>query len=508
MSNSAEVIDLFAGPGGLAEGFSAFGDRKGNRPFNIGISVEKDPSAHRTLELRSFFRSFGDDVPNAYYDYLRGDLTRAELFERFPLNAEIARAETLNGPRELGTNSDDLIIFRAIRQNLKATRDDSVVIGGPPCQAYSVVGRARSRGISGYRPEKDRRHFLYQEYLRILAMASPAVFVMENVKGILSSQINGLKLFPRILEDLINPAKSLRKGRGPRYMIYSLVNRKSDTIDPVDGNYIIPSEDYGIPQARHRVILLGVREDIRRVPSILRPVRRKVTAADVIGNLPRIRSRLSGSSDSSLTWQKAIHDIAKTVSHALVESELSGRTATDAAKAATHIKSYGGRFIEAEQRVLHNAALNRWITDKRIGGYINHMSRSHMISDLQRYLYCTCFAKQMHGLSPRAYEFPRRFAPKHRNWNSGDFVDRFKVQAANRPSSTITSHIAKDGHYFIHYDPAQCRSLTVREAARLQTFPDSYFFEGNRTEQFTQVGNAVPPLLARQIAQVVWELLV
>ena len=130
-----------------------------------------------------------------------------------------------------------------------------------------------------------------------------------------------------------------------------------------------------------------------------------------------------------------------------------------------------------------------------------------MVSDLGRYLYCACYAAQKDGVSPRSRDFPEVFAPSHESWESGKFADRFKVQAKDKPASTITSHISKDGHYYIHYDPAQCRSLTVREAARLQTFPDNYFFEGNRTQQYVQVGNAVPPWLATQIASIVYELI-
>ena len=133
-----------------------------------------------------------------------------------------------------------------------------------------------------------------------------------------------------------------------------------------------------------------------------------------------------------------------------------------------------------------------------------------MKSDLHRYLFAACFAS-VEGRSPSLSDFPRDLLPDHDNVSealaTGHFSDRFRVQLADLPSTTITSHISKDGHYYIHYDPAQCRSLTVREAARLQTFPDNYFFCGGRTAQYSQVGNAVPPLLARQIAEVVYNLL-
>lgn len=134
-----------------------------------------------------------------------------------------------------------------------------------------------------------------------------------------------------------------------------------------------------------------------------------------------------------------------------------------------------------------------------------------MASDLARYLFSACFAHSS-GYSARLDIFPPKLLPEHSNVHvegleAIPFKDRFRVQCRNEPATTVVAHIAKDGHYYIHYDPAQCRSLTVREAARLQTFPDNYFFAGNRTEQYTQVGNAVPPLLAHKLAMVVRSLL-
>jgi len=148
----------------------------------------------------------------------------------------------------------------------------------------------------------------------------------------------------------------------------------------------------------------------------------------------------------------------------------------------------------------------KWLIDRRIGGVTLHDARHHMPTDLRRYLFASWYAR-IHGISPKIADFPWWLRPAHENVpeavKEGLFADRFRVQIKGKPATTVVSHISKDGHYYIHYDPTQCRSLTVREAARLQTFPDNYYFEGPRTAQYQQVGNAVPPLLAHQIAGLV-----
>jgi len=171
--------------------------------------------------------------------------------------------------------------------------------------------------------------------------------------------------------------------------------------------------------------------------------------------------------------------------------------------------STGGEFVPSDSVRSENPELDAWYGGSDLGGVCNHAAKSHMPSDLARYLFCSSFGETF-GRSPKLEDFPDALLPNHMNARPGDgseaiFSDRFKVQLWDQPSATVTSHLAKDGHYFIHPDPSQCRSFTVREAARVQTFPDNYFFCGPRTAQYQQVGNAVPPLIAKRIAQCVFE---
>ena len=502
------VIDLFAGPGGLGEGFASLSDAEGARRFEVKVSIEKDEVAHRTLSLRALFRSFPKNgAPDCYYDYVKGKIRREQLFAH-PDAAEAGR-EALAEARcaELGKTPHQTIdawIRKAVGE-----ASEWALIGGPPCQAYSLAGRSRLRPGNAEAFEADKRHFLYTEYLRIIKLFSPSVFVMENVKGMLNSKHGGSPIFDRILSDLRSP------GNGSTYLVRSLV---VDGDEPKPLDYLIESEKFGVPQCRHRVILFGVRSDVARaMPSHAREAGKfklkasgkRVSVAAALSGLPPLRSRLSVREDTHRLWRSALKAAPESLRlwRMPIRTQVEGMMAK-AWEVAEAYESHGSRFDDRPIALgdALSPTLRKWIHDPRLGGVTQHEARSHMESDLHRYMFAACFAR-LQGYSPKLGLFPPKLLPDHANMESDaiPFVDRFRVQLAGEPSSTVVSHICKDGHYFIHPDPAQCRSLTVREAARLQTFPDNYFFEGNRTQQYHQVGNAVPPWLARQIAEVVFD---
>ncbi len=514
MSERVPVADLFAGPGGLGEGFASLADF-----FRIELSAECSPSAHKTLRLRAFKRALEENGGGGledYYQYIQGR-THSPFSSATRDAWEKAEQEAMC--ITLGNPDDDKRFSDALdARNFGAA--NGVLIGGPPCQAYSLVGRSRNRGIAGYVPEKDDRHFLYREYLKLIQHYRPAVFVMENVKGILTSRVGGKRIFHQILKDLVEPDTALdRDSNGPGYRIHSLADPKAvfracDDPEAISGHaFLLHSEDYGIPQTRHRIFLIGVREDIKAEPGILK-MRPPVTAGEALADLPPLRSALSRK-DSEAAWRDNIHKRIETLCG---EARRQGRgeMAERLQYVGTRIrkgKSLGRGGLRCPKprgpELPEHSELAEWWNDPELQMVLNHEARSHMPSDLGRYLYASVFA-DLYGRSPSGaadFGLPS-LAPNHANWTTGKFADRFRVQLRNEPAKTITSHISKDGHYYIHHDPGQCRALTVREAARIQTFPDNYFFEGSRTEQYHQVGNAVPPFLARQIAVLVKDLLV
>ena len=515
------VIDLFAGPGGLGEGFSAY-EYSGEQPFQVKLSIEKDPAAYQTLRLRSFFRKFyRDQVPNAYYDYLRQvDIPESErlnkLFSRYPEQDKQVKREARLA--ELG-KKDPHTIYKWIQEAL-AGYDEWVLIGGPPCQAYSIAGRSRNRSNANYYAEKDHRQYLYLEYLQIIAEHQPAIFVMENVKGLLSATLKNQHIFERIYEDLQEPGKALkREGRlihasaackPSQYKLYSLV--KPDEVSNLNlSDFVVHMEKFGVPQARHRVIILGIRDDINIPPKTLEE-QSLVTAHKVLFGLPKVRSRLSREEDSADAWRDSLNKMAKCswfASPQIAEEKKIHEKLSIALKKIRHSAGRGGEFMPYDAIDIDYEP--EWFLDSRIEGVCNHITRGHIVGDLYRYFYAACFA-EVKGQSPKLKDFPADLLPAHKNAKraangSPIFSDRFRVQIGDRPATTVTSHISKDGHYYIHPDPTQCRSLTVREAARLQTFPDNYFFCGPRTSQYVQVGNAVPPFLARQIADIAHDVL-
>jgi len=267
--------------------------------------------------------------------------------------------------------------------------------------------------------------------------------------------------------------------------------------------------------------LLGIREDIKSIPSILTPSENKIKLKTILRDLPKIRSGLHRSfilSDIIEGKKKRYYEKVIDSDENWLEITSSFRKEIASWNGFVNIGSnntflvpkngIGSEFVKCNTPYKNNPYFD-WYNDPQLNGACNHVSRSHLIQDLKRYMFASIFTKTNNRF-PRLCdyeEYSKDLLPDHKSVNTGKFADRFRVQLPNEPATTITSHISKDGHYFIHYDPKQCRSLTVREAARIQTFPDNYLFCGPRTAQYHQVGNAVPPYLAKQIAEIVLNIL-
>jgi len=539
MKNNIPVIDLFAGPGGLGEGFSCAG-------FDITLSIEMDPVACKTLRLRKFLKLFNNkNVPELYYEVVKEEKPLSAIEKRYPEKWASACKKVLQA--EIGIDNE--VIYKKILDSLKGyDTKNLIVIGGPPCQAYSLAGRSKRLGLGDkynqkfknlfngeeinkldaklklkkitdkinntntsvkdiillkeleiYISEKikdfytDSRHLLYEQYLKIIEYFEPAVFVMENVKGINSATLptkNKQKV--KVLDKILNDIDDLDYKT---FAIGSDKNKPPSLFDNRD--FLIKCEDYGIPQKRHRVIIIGIKNNNINVEN-LQIEKEVVSVKDMIFDMPKIRSGLSKEIDTYENWLGTI------------EKQVNEKNINKLKETINIIKDNGALnrglpFIKNTFRK-NNHKVKTWIYDENLNGVIQHTSRSHMNSDLVRYLYSSWFSKK-NECPTKLSDWPINLKPMHKNitelngkLSSNSHIDRFKVQEWNKPSNTITSHISKDGHYFIHPDPTQCRSFTPREAARMQTFPENYFFFGGRTLQYHQIGNAVPPYLAYQIA--------
>ncbi len=492
LSVAIPVVDVFAGPGGLNEGFSSVND---GGAFETVLSIEMEDSAIATLRLRATVRgirkSGNSSAVTQLKKFLNKELALHEFYKHEAVAPHHLHAEFEVQQFKLSEDSrakSDALIRERLTDGSGEIPGQWVLIGGPPCQAYSLAGRSRRTNDETF--EDDHKHFLFKEYLHIIEEFRPSVFVMENVKGMLSSKNKGQHIFELLQHDLEN------FPNGVKYNLHSMV---VDTgllaVAPQD--FLIRSEDYGIPQKRHRVIIVGVRSDLGGArPETLTPVPR-ISVRDAIADLPRLRSGVSKPRDpEGILWDDIWSRYHNEVKHR---------------PSVTRLEEYLNA-AGAKPRNEAAAELRAWLIEHKPAKLWNHEARSHMVSDLHRYTQLASRAQAApynSTSSPKVRELDKKYWPQHKNFTqeNAPFADRFRVQVWDAPSTTVVSHIAKDGHYYIHPDPAQMRSLTVREAARLQTFPDDYIFLGNRTQQYTQVGNAVPPLLARQIGESIAQML-
>lgn len=404
-------IDVFSGAGGLSEGFF-------NCNFNPVAHVEMNAYATETLKTRScyyYLKKTGE--LQYYYDYLRGEISRDELYEAVPEEVldTVINAEISDKTYKKIFNRIDSIMQK------DGVEEIDVLIGGPPCQAYSLVGRASAPGGM----EKDPRNDLYIQYARFLNRYKPKLFVFENVPGMLTA----------------------RKG-----LIWKRIQQRLKTVGYNMDYRLVNSHDFGVLQNRKRIIIIGWRKDLNlRYPNFPY-IKFNAIVNDILSDLPNLQP---GGENNEY-----VANPSKYLSVTGIRDE--NDILTD----------HQTRNIRDVDREIYRIAIEMW----------NNNHGRLRYTDLPEEL-------QFHN-------------------NNTSFLDRFKVVEGDMESAhTMLAHISKDGHYYIHPDIEQARSLSVREAARIQSFPDNYYFEGPRTAKFIQIGNAVPPLMAKGIAEAIAELL-
>lgn len=400
-------IDLFAGASGMSEGFIKAG-------FNPISHIEMDKDACDSIKTRAVYHYLiKEGKEKVYIDYLKGDISREELYGQVP-------KEVLDSVLNIEITDDSIkSIFSKIDTLLQGEKVD-LIIGGPPCQAYSLLGRHQEN------IENDPRNKLYIQYGRFLKQYDPKAFVFENVPGLLSANkgqhFKNLKAYFRKLG----------------YEVYH------NTLD---------ASDYGVLQARKRIIIVGWKKDIDFAFPEIEKTDKGFTVNDIFKDLPKLKPG-------------------------------------DALKVANYT-------------IAKNEYLEKFELRNGVDFVTQHISRPHNERDLK--IYKTAINKWNKNEERLKYPDLPTELKSHKNETS--FIDRYKVVNGGGVSHTVVAHIAKDGHYYIHPDIKQCRSISVREAARLQSFPDDFYFEGSRSAAFKQIGNAVPPLMAYAIAKSINELL-
>lgn len=417
MNQEFSVLDLFSGAGGLSEGFF-------REKFSFSCHIEKDPNASNTLETRAYFYELKEiGKEKIYFDYFTGKIDRSQF-----LNDSIEtlgyKVNGIIGKEINGDSEEELKKLIKKRNKINEIKKIDVIIGGPPCQAYSIIGRSRDPN----KMRDDPRNYLYLHYLEFLKKFKPEIFVFENVPGIQTAG-NG---------SYLNQFKKNAEKIG--YF--------------VDCDHVLNAADYLVLQNRKRIFIMGWKKQNRLSYPEFIPIEHNYQVNDLLTDLPVLEP--GEGTDSPQPYRSIPSDYLL----------------------KTGIRQYNDILI-------------------------NHIARTNNSRD--REIYRIAIKASNKGRRIKYHEFPENLKT-HKKQHI--FKDRFKViSGSEKCCHSIMAHISKDGHYFIHPDLNQARSITVREAARIQSFPDNYFFEGARTQKFIQIGNAVPPLMSTNIAKKVSEML-